>query len=148
MLFYLAVHLYPSTAYLPVTFACRMRYSTAAHLRIKGDSMMKKSRRLPCIVATLVALLFIAGPTQAEDNDRSEMRKHFKEKMFSKLDSNEDNSISKEEFLTAHQARAEKRFTAIDTDGDGVVTKEEFEQFKPKKHWKKKAWKKHQADSQ
>ena len=53
------------------------------------------------------------------------------EEVFKKMDTNNDGSISKEEFLAGPQAqkdkdRAEKMFTAKDKDKDGKLSKEEF----------------------
>jgi len=61
------------------------------------------------------------------------------EAMFQKMDANNDGTVSKDEFVASHEARAkdsgreapskdmiEKRFAAMDTDNDGKLTKEEF----------------------
>ena len=61
-----------------------------------------------------------------------EQKKPDPEKMFASIDSNNDNSLSLEEFKTKKRKNEvpaealEKRFAKIDTDSDGAVTLEEF----------------------
>lgn len=52
-------------------------------------------------------------------------------KQFSRMDSNNDGSLSKDELLNFH----DQRFTLIDTDADGLVTKEEIKTHRQKKRF-------------
>lgn len=66
---------------------------------------------------------------------------HGKGKMFEKADTNQDGSISKEEFVAFHG----KVFDEMDTNSDGLITQEEQE--KRRAEWKEKM-KEHRADRQ
>jgi Ca2+-binding EF-hand superfamily protein len=52
-------------------------------------------------------------------------------KQFSRMDSNNDGSLSKEELLSFHQ----QRFTSMDADADGLVTKEEMKNHRQTKRF-------------
>lgn len=55
-----------------------------------------------------------------------------------KLDANGDGSVSKDEFMAAH----EEKFTEMDTNGDGVISKEELEARRAQ--WKEKMEERHE----
>lgn len=57
--------------------------------------------------------------------------KHQGHKQFSLMDTNNDGSVSKEEWSNFH----EQRFTAMDADADGVVTKEEIKAYRKKQRF-------------
>ena len=90
------------------------------------------------IILTLGALLLSATVALAAEGDKpkkppgeGDRPRLNPEEMFKKLDSNNDGSISKEEYLASPRAkenaeRAEKSFAARDKDKDGKLSKEEF----------------------
>nr|HEX4314539.1 EF-hand domain-containing protein [Kofleriaceae bacterium] len=48
------------------------------------------------------------------------------QKMLAKYDLNKDGKLDASERTAMREAKAEKRFTKLDTNGDGVISKEEF----------------------
>ncbi|MDZ4288058.1 MAG: hypothetical protein U0984_08870 [Prosthecobacter sp.] len=83
-------------------------------------------------ILSLTALALAASTTFAADDAKGKGEgKRDPEAMFKRLDSNNDGSISKDEWNAAPFAKkdadgAAKRFTAKDKDSDGKLTKEEF----------------------
>lgn len=85
----------------------------------------------------LGAMMFSVSPATAMDHGESkaEGEKEYEcdkdkkgHKMtFSGMDSNEDGSISKGEFISAHTKMAERKFEHVDEDGDGVLNEAELE---------------------
>jgi EF hand len=49
--------------------------------------------------------------------------------MFEKCDMNADGRLTKDEFKGCYSARAEKKFTRIDADNDGSISREEAQQW-------------------
>lgn len=82
---------------------------------------LKKSVLLGSAVAVL-AMGLTACCNDGPRGDRDGNRRPSPERMFSKLDSNQDNQISKEE---ARGPLAD-RFSEIDTNSDGYITKDEL----------------------
>jgi Ca2+-binding EF-hand superfamily protein len=90
------------------------------------------------LVTTTLAALAIAGTFAfAEDAkpaapaDKGDKPKHEPAEAFKKIDSNNDNSISLEEFKASPMgkkdpAKAEEIFKRRDKDGDGKLSLEEF----------------------
>ncbi|MEZ0274943.1 MAG: EF-hand domain-containing protein [Roseimicrobium sp.] len=90
------------------------------------------------LILTLGALILSASFALAADGDKprkpgegGDKPRPNPEEMFKKADTNNDGSLSKEEFLATPRAkenaeRAEKIFTAKDKDKDGKLSKEEF----------------------
>lgn len=54
-------------------------------------------------------------------------------------DTNKDGAISKDEFMSSHQARADKKFTMMDANKDGKIDQAERDAIKAK-------WKEHHGD--
>jgi Ca2+-binding EF-hand superfamily protein len=76
--------------------------------------MLKKTLTIATTTAIILgvsSISYAAAPNPAKN-----------EAAFKKLDTNNDSSISKEEFLATAQAR----FTKIDKNADGKISKEEF----------------------
>jgi len=82
----------------------------------------------------LVLLLFTIGLGSCSHYRVPFFNKHknYAEKMFKKVDANEDGIITRAEF----DAKMDKKFTKMDIDGNGELTLEEMKEFK-------KSWKKH-----
>ena len=74
------------------------------------------------------ALAFSMTPALADDYEGK------KDRMFEKLDADDDGNITKAEFLS----EAEEKFAKIDADGDGTVTKAEADEMRKKWHEKMK----------
>lgn len=101
----------------------------------RNDNVMK------AIFATLTVIALAGFSLNAAEGDAPKKPKMDPAKVFAKLDSNSDGSISKEEWAASPQskkdsAKAEKAFAGKDKDKDGKLSKEEFTAA-PKK--KKKA---------
>ncbi|MAE51304.1 MAG: hypothetical protein CMH27_05810 [Micavibrio sp.] len=79
------------------------------------------------LAITALALVFSA-PAMAEGGPKHDRG----QKMFQKLDLDNNGEISREEFMSHH----EKKFTEMDADSSGAVTKDEAAAAKEK--WKKK----------
>ena len=83
-------------------------------------------------IATILSVLALTSITlSAAEGDAPKKPKQDPAKVFAKLDSNSDGSISKEEWAASPQAkkdaaRAEKAFANKDKDKDGKLSKEEF----------------------
>ncbi len=89
------------------------------------------------IITTLCALAFCGALSlKAADEPKKggkggDKPHHTPEEVFKKLDTNNDGSVSKEEFMAGPKAKAdpakgEEHFKAMDKDSDGKVTLEEF----------------------
>lgn len=104
------------------------------------------------VVAAVATACLLGMSVRAEDGkeakggDAAKAKHPMAEEIFQKMDANSDGTVSKEEFLAFHEARAkdagregapkdmlEKRFTALDTDKDGKLTKEEFQAGGPRR---------------
>lgn len=48
---------------------------------------------------------------------------------FEKADTNRDDKLTREEFLTAFKGMRDEAFTTIDTDGDGAISRQEWQAF-------------------
>jgi Ca2+-binding EF-hand superfamily protein len=94
--------------------------------------------RLPNVLTVTAALLLTAGVSPAQDA-KQEARKIEPDKLFKKLDANNDGKLSREEFkkvtelgLVRLKDRAEildKLFDRLDANADGVLSGEEFGKF-------------------
>ena len=74
------------------------------------------------LLYTTMTALLISGTTSAIAGNRDKEDRHDRaQKMFERVDSNNDGIISKSE----HLSNAEQRFTEMDANGDGKVTQEE-----------------------
>lgn len=94
---------------------------------------MKNVLRLLSVSAAVMALS--SAPALADDfGGKMEHKGDHGAKMFEKHDTNGDGVISKDEALSA----AEARFDKMDTDGDGKVTQDEAKAAKEQMHakWK------------
>jgi Ca2+-binding EF-hand superfamily protein len=89
------------------------------------------------IITTLCALAFCGALSlNAADEPKKpgkggDKPHHTPDEAFKKLDTNNDGSVSKEEFLAgprgkAEPAKAEEHFKKMDKDSDGKLTLEEF----------------------
>lgn len=67
----------------------------------------------------------------------NERRTEHKMQAFNNIDSNGDNQISKEEYLSYKAKQAEQRYSAMDANADGIVTKDEFDSALAKRHGNK-----------
>ena len=65
---------------------------------------------------------------------REERKERHSARMLEILDTDNDGTVTKEEFAAA----SDKRFEAADTNNDGVLSGDELRQMGPKKHGKKK----------
>lgn len=96
------------------------------------ENLMKKS----CI-AIVFALMLPASQGWAEPSDsKAERREMLRGKMQEKIkemDTNNDGSISKAEFM----AKAEARFAKMDKNGDGNITQDERAQMRDKRKERK-----------
>jgi hypothetical protein len=91
-------------------------------------------------IFTLGAMAIAASLCFGQDGEPSKGKGKGKrpnpEKIFKKLDSNNDASLSLDEFKAAPRAqkkpeKAEKVFAKMDSDSSGGVTFEEFKSFRP-----------------
>ncbi len=90
--------------------------------------------KITYIVATLALALGLSSMAFAkhgEDDGKSCDRK--KHSMMDN-DTNKDGAISKDEFMSSHQARADKMFAKMDTNNDGKIDQAERDAMKAK--WK------------
>ena len=84
------------------------------------------------LLTSLLALaMFGSAAFAADEKPAGEKPKRNPEEMFKKLDTNNDGSVSKEEFLAGpagkrDAAKAEQNFAKRDKDSDGKLTLEEF----------------------
>ena len=81
----------------------------------KKERIMNTSK----LLIALAAICLSSMPALA-DNHQNHERPH-KGKMFERLDTDGNGTITENEFLDAHT----KRFNTIDTDGDGEISKTE-----------------------
>ena len=80
-----------------------------------------------------IAACVMASPAMAKDMTPAEKEAKMEKKTdmwFSKIDSNSDGMISKEE----HTAFGDKMFSDTDKDGNGSISKEEMKDMKKKEH--------------
>lgn len=94
-----------------------------------------------CALTLCGALSSIAAKGAKNGGNGGDKPHHNPEEVFKKLDSNNDGSISKEEFLEgprakANPAKAAEHFKMMDKDGDGKLSLEEFKAGAGKHHKK------------
>jgi len=80
----------------------------------------------------------------SKDEFRSYMRARKderKKKKFARMDTNNNGSVERDEYLAHKQAKAERKYARMDKDGNGSVSKEEFASCKKRKHHKKRMFK-------
>ena len=79
------------------------------------------------ISKVLAMIVMASGLSQMAYADTSNMEKMHSGHDFGMkdADTNNDGIISREEFMAAHQARAEKMFTKMDTNNDGKIDQSE-----------------------
>lgn len=83
---------------------------------------------------TIIAAIIISSASTlayAGDHKRGH---HQSMKMFSSMDANSDESLSKEEVINFHTLR----FTEMDADNDGLVSKSEIKSYKKQQRRDKK----------
>jgi len=79
-----------------------------------------------------------------KDEFRSYMRARKderKQKKFARMDTNNNGSVERSEYLAYKQAKAERKYARMDKDSNGSVSKEEFASCKKGKHHKKRMFK-------
>jgi len=79
-----------------------------------------KTLQILTIASLLLGLSQVASAAH-DGMDHEPMHRH----MWQDADTNKDGSISREEFMSAHQARAEKMFAKMDTNKDGKIDESE-----------------------
>ena len=79
------------------------------------------------ILKVLAMIVLASGLSQMAYADTTNMEKMHAGHDFGMkdADTNNDGVISREEFMAAHQARAEKMFTKMDTNNDGKIDQSE-----------------------
>ena len=97
------------------------------------------------IIVAALSVAFVAALSlnaQAEEKKKGDKKKpQDRGQVFERLDKNNDNSLSKEEFMSRGKKsptpemkqRMEKAFSRIDKDKNGSISKEEFTAAQPPK---------------
>ena len=85
--------------------------------------MIRKSILLAALVTLAPAALLAADPAATTPQARGP---HGQGQWFSRLDTNHDGAISKDEATAAAQARVQKMFDRVDTNHDGLITQDEI----------------------
>lgn len=93
-------------------------------------------------IAAVIGLL--TTPALADNHKKGDHDGKHRGKMFEKLDSNSDGSVSEEEFLNAHK----HRFSEIDVDGDGSISKEEAQSHHEKRKEKWQEYRENRKEKQ
>jgi Ca2+-binding EF-hand superfamily protein len=86
--------------------------------------MIRKSVLLAALVTLAPAALFAADPATSTTPQAG--HPHAGGRWFSRLDTNHDGVISKEEASAAAEARVDKMFATLDTNHDGKITQDEL----------------------
>lgn len=105
--------------------------------------------RKTMMLAACAAMLTTTAGAIAHAGEGHHGKKH---DMFKEHDVNGDGVVTKDEFLSASQKRAEEMFSKMDADGNGSITKEESDaaREKMKEKWKerKEKWKEKKGDKE
>ena len=85
--------------------------------------MIRKSVLLAALVTLAPAALLAADPATTT---APAGRPHGEGQWFSRMDTNHDGAISKEEASAAAEARVNRMFASVDTNHDGLITQDEL----------------------
>lgn len=91
------------------------------------------NKSLLLVSAGLLATALSAGVYADQDKDAKRCEHHKKGSYMTRLDTNKDGVVSREEYV----ANAEKRFSKLDANNDGMIDKDEMKN-KHMKHKKDK----------
>src|SRR5690349_1438104 len=94
-----------------------------SHSPSEPSMMIRKSILLAALVTLAPAVLLAADPAATTPPAG---RPHGQGQWFSRLDTNHDGAISKDEATAAAQARVQKMFDRLDANHDGLITQEEM----------------------
>ena len=98
---------------------------------------MSKLKSMVMIVMT-ASIFFGGGYVLAQDQPTP---RDWMQGRFDAMDTDKDGEISRDEYTTYKQARAEKKFQMLDSNGDGFVTQEEYQEGMRKyKEKKRQRW--------
>jgi Ca2+-binding EF-hand superfamily protein len=87
------------------------------------------------IVATTALALGLSQLAYANHHEGADGKKcEYKKHGMMDNDTNKDGAISKDEFMSGHQARADKKFAMMDANKDGKIDQAERDAMKAK--WK------------
>jgi Ca2+-binding EF-hand superfamily protein len=87
--------------------------------------MIRKTVLLAALVTLAPATLLAADPAATTTAPQAS-HQHGRGQWFSRLDTNHDGVITKEEHSAAAEARVDKMFAAVDTNHDGKITQDEL----------------------
>lgn len=102
---------------------CSVKVATEDKHNLRKDLHMNKY----VMTAALAMTLGITGIAQADDH-KGDKGEKFQRHMMEKIDTNGDGTISKAEFLAAH----EEKFTKMDADGNGELSADELKAAREK----------------
>jgi|GEM_PF-1190241 len=93
------------------------------------------------MIGALAMTMGITGIAQADEHKGKDFEK-FQHKMFEKMDTDGNGSISRDEFMAVH----EEKFTMMDTNGDGELSMDELKASREKMKEKYKSMRKEKKD--
>ncbi len=85
--------------------------------------------RLFSFLAAAALCCVLAGAAQAMPGAGAGNAMEAAKATFSRADANKDDSLSKDEFMSAFAGMKPEAFTAIDTDRDGTISRQEWQNF-------------------